>query len=101
MTTSAPSEAPAPPADMTYDDVVVLVRWMASGWPGFDVDEIAYAVEKPHGWANELPMIRAANAHAAASPGHSPGMTYDDTWSCAGSGGAECDWPRGERPEPA
>ena len=34
-----------PAADLTYDDVVALVNWMAEHH--FTVDEITYAVAKP------------------------------------------------------
>ncbi|MFD7161396.1 hypothetical protein ACFV9C_42895 [Kribbella sp. NPDC059898] len=35
-----------PTSEISYDDVIVMTRWMAS--EGFTPDEIAYAVEKPH-----------------------------------------------------
>ena len=48
-------------ADLTYDDVVVLVNWMAEHQ--FSADEIAYAVAKP--WKHRDWIGRA---HLGASP---------------------------------
>lgn len=50
-----------PAADLTYDDVVALVNWMAEHH--FTVDEIAYAVAKP--WKHRDWIRRA---HLGAPP---------------------------------
>lgn len=50
--------------DITYPDVVVLVRWMAEEG-GFGADDIADAVEKPWKWEAELAESRDWQAVAA------------------------------------
>lgn len=59
-----------PAADLTYDDVVALVNWMAEHL--FTVDEIAYAVAKP--WKHRDWIRRA---HLGAPPADQ--SSEDDT----------------------
>lgn len=49
-----------PTPEISYGDVVVMTRWMAS--EGFTSDEIAYAVEKPY---KHLDYVRRAAAGLA------------------------------------
>ena len=43
---------------MSYDDLVLLTAWMAA--EGYTPNDIAYAVEKPWKWAEELVQAKAA-----------------------------------------
>jgi hypothetical protein len=47
----------------SYEDLVVLTAWMARN--GYDAEDVAYAVEKPHKYTDELAQAKAELANAA------------------------------------
>lgn len=56
---------PPAAADLTYDDVVMLVNWMAEHH--FTVDEIAYAVAKPWKHRDWIRRAQTSCGDAAAA----------------------------------
>lgn len=46
---------------ITHEDLVVLTAWMADH--GYDAKAIAYAVEKPWKYEQELAVAKATNDH--------------------------------------
>lgn len=89
----------------SHDDLVVLTAWLADR--GYSASSVAYAVEKPWKFANELSLAKAVLEHETSfktGPVHRCQPAYDDNptggpsarWVCAVEwwDGVEqsCDW---------
>lgn len=85
-------------AQITHDDLVVLTSWLATRYPR-DAQTVAYAVEKPWKYLDDLALAKAVLLHETA---HSTGPVHecqergDGTWYCGPEwwNGIEqfCDW---------
>jgi hypothetical protein len=65
-----------------HEDLVILTAWMVEN--GYEASDIAYAVEKPHKYADELAQAKAAlEAEAAVEASESQGVIWDDPESPA------------------
>lgn len=81
----------------TYDELVVLTSWLAER--GDSAQTIAYAVEKPWKYADELSLALSVQRHEvehSTGPVHQCQERGDGTWYCAPEwvDGVEqsCDW---------
>ena len=52
--------------DVTHEDLVVLTAWLADR--GHDAKTVAYAVEKPWKYTDELSLAKAVQEHEMAHP---------------------------------
>ena len=81
----------------TYDDLVLLTSWLAE--VGESAKTVAYAVEKPWKYADELSLAKAVQTHEAehsTGPVHQCQPRGDGSWYCGPEweSGVEqfCDW---------
>jgi hypothetical protein len=62
---------------VTHEDLVILTAWMADN--GYDAHDIAYAVEKPHKYEDELKVAKAElDAEVAADKAKAGFTIWDD-----------------------
>lgn len=50
-------------SEITYNDLITLTRWMAQN--GYSADDVAYAIEKPHKYLDELKAAKGDELAAA------------------------------------